>query len=347
MERRRSVRDGHRAPPAAAGPRADPRRIRGAHLASLLEGANGRPSHRRSWRGAWHDRRRRAQGKAPRSPSAAAGGRDIRRGTRPRSLCDEERHRALGSLAMNVCTCPDQHKLDDYLLGTLESADEKAIDEHLEGCASCQAAIDAFDARANSAFACLRDTPVDAAGTGDPVLRQLVDRAVSLGSKTAVESPSAMHPNGDIPRTLGNYVLLEPLGAGGMGQVFKAEHQRMKRIVAVKVLAPQLVRSAAARARFRREIEAVSRLSSPHIVSAFDAGESAGRDYLVMEYVPGQTLADRVRNSGPLPIEYAMDVTRQAAVGLGHAHQAGIVHRVVTPSNILPASPPSAPPGTA
>src|SRR5882724_3029823 len=186
----------------------------------------------------------------------------------------------MGSLAMNVCTCPDQRKLDAYLLGTLETADEKAIDEHLEGCASCQAAIDAVDARANAAFACLRDTPVDAAGTGDPDLRQLVDRAVALGSKTAAESPWALHANGDIPRTLGNYVLLEPLGAGGMGQVFKAEHQRMKRIVALKVLAPQLVRSTAARARFRREVEAVSRLSSPHIVAAFDAGEADGRDYL-------------------------------------------------------------------
>src|SRR5262249_30256371 len=134
---------------------------------------------------------------------------------------------------------------------------------------------------------------------------------------------------------LGNYTLLEPLGAGGMGRVFRAEHRRMKRLVALKILAPELLRSQVARARFQREVEAVARLTSPHIVAAYDADEAQGRDFLVMEYVEGHNLADLVRQQGPLPVRQALEYTLAAARGLEHAHAAGLVHRDIKPANLL------------
>jgi formylglycine-generating enzyme required for sulfatase activity/uncharacterized ferredoxin-like protein len=134
---------------------------------------------------------------------------------------------------------------------------------------------------------------------------------------------------------LGNYVLREPIGGGGMGRIFKAYHRRMKREVALKILAPELLRSDAARARFQREVEAVARLSSPHIVAAYDAGEDRGRDYLVMEYVAGRDLADLVKQQGPLPVAQALQCILQAARGLERAHAAGIVHRDVKPANLF------------
>jgi serine/threonine protein kinase len=95
------------------------------------------------------------------------------------------------------------------------------------------------------------------------------------------------------------YVILDKLGQGGMGMVLKAEHRKMKRLVAVKVISPAVVRSADAVRRFYREVEAAARLSHPNIVAAYDANERAGVHYLVMEYVEGRDLAAIVKDHGP------------------------------------------------
>src|SRR5260370_11311900 len=109
----------------------------------------------------------------------------------------------------------------------------------------------------------------------------------------------------------------------------------MNRVVALKVLAPELLRSPDARARFQREVEAAARVTSPHVVAAYDAGETDGHDFLVMEFVEGGNLADLVKREGPLPVERALEYVLQAARGLVHAHAAGIVHRDVKPANLL------------
>lgn len=134
---------------------------------------------------------------------------------------------------------------------------------------------------------------------------------------------------------LGNYVILDKLGQGGMGMVLKAEHKRMKRVVALKVMSAAALKSPEAVMRFHREVEAAARLSHPNIVAAFDADEDRGTHFLVMEYVAGSDLAQLVKQQGPLPVARAIDYMTQAARGLEHAHQQGLIHRDIKPANLL------------
>jgi formylglycine-generating enzyme required for sulfatase activity/tRNA A-37 threonylcarbamoyl transferase component Bud32 len=224
---------------------------------------------------------------------------------------------------MTPSLCPASERLHEYVHGKLDRATHEHVEQHLDACTACQAAVETLDDLARSSSSVWR-RPVPAATSSDPALAPLVARV------------KALHPAGPcLPATLGNYVLLELLGTGGMGQVFKAEHRRLKRLVAVKVLAPELLRSEAARARFQREMELVASVHSPHVVAAHDAGTADGRDFLVMEYVPGRALADLVKETGPLPVAQALRATLQAARGLADAHAAGIVHRDVKPANLL------------
>lgn len=134
---------------------------------------------------------------------------------------------------------------------------------------------------------------------------------------------------------LGNYVVLDKLGQGGMGTVLKAEHRRMKRLVALKVMSPAAMKSPDAVKRFRREAEAAAKLTHPNIVAAFDFDEAKGMHFLVTEYVEGKDLSRLVKDQGPLPVDKAVDFIIQAAQGLAHAHGEGVVHRDIKPANLL------------
>ena len=134
---------------------------------------------------------------------------------------------------------------------------------------------------------------------------------------------------------LGQYRVLEELGRGGMGQVYKAVHQTMGRFVALKVLAPELTKTDKARSLFQSEVKAAAKLNHPNIVTAYDANHTGDRFFLVMEYVDGPNLSQLVKEQGPLPVEQACEYIRQAAVGLEYAHHQGLIHRDVKPSNLL------------
>ncbi len=134
---------------------------------------------------------------------------------------------------------------------------------------------------------------------------------------------------------LGNYVLLDKIGAGGMGQVFKAQHSRMKRVVAIKLLPTSLSNDKDAIARFEREVEAASKINHPNIVAAYDADCANGINFLVMEFVEGSDLSALIRSKGPLPTAKAIDCITQAARGLDVAHKNGIIHRDIKPANLL------------
>ena len=133
----------------------------------------------------------------------------------------------------------------------------------------------------------------------------------------------------------GRYRILKPIGSGGMGQVFLAEHTHFRKRVALKILPPRFGEDKVALARFLREARAVAALNHPNIVQANDVGESEGVHFLAMEWVDGASLADLVANSGPLPLGEACEYARQAALGLAHAHAVGLVHRDIKPQNIL------------
>ena len=134
---------------------------------------------------------------------------------------------------------------------------------------------------------------------------------------------------------IGNYVVLDRLGAGSMGIVFKARHRVLKRVVALKLLPPSLARDPSAVQRFHREAKAAATLSHPNVVAVLDADEFRGLHFLVMEYAEGRDLARLVREQGPFSLSQAIDCITQAARGLKAAFEASVVHRDIKPSNLL------------
>jgi eukaryotic-like serine/threonine-protein kinase len=133
---------------------------------------------------------------------------------------------------------------------------------------------------------------------------------------------------------LGPYEIQSPLGAGGMGEVYSARDTRLDRVVAIKILPAHLSQSAEAKSRFDREARAVSSMSHPNICHLYDVGEQDGISYLVMEFLEGGTLEDRLRK-GPLPFEQALRVGVEICQGLEKAHCSGVVHRDLKPAKIM------------
>ncbi len=133
---------------------------------------------------------------------------------------------------------------------------------------------------------------------------------------------------------LGPYEILAPLGAGGMGEVYRARDTRLERTVAIKVLSSRLAANADALARFEREARTISQLSHPHICAVHDVGREGETEYLVMEYLEGETLAERLLK-GPLPLEQTLRFGVQIADALDKAHRQGIVHRDLKPGNVM------------
>ncbi len=134
---------------------------------------------------------------------------------------------------------------------------------------------------------------------------------------------------------LGKYKLLGHLGTGGMSSVFLAEHVLMQRRVAIKVLPKNRVADSSYLARFHREAQAAAVLDHRNIVRAYDVDNEGDNHYLVMEYIEGRNLHYVVKEDGPLEYATAAEYIRQAAEGLAHAHQAGLIHRDVKPANLL------------
>jgi serine/threonine-protein kinase len=135
--------------------------------------------------------------------------------------------------------------------------------------------------------------------------------------------------------TIGDYRVLERLGEGGMGRVYKALHRPTNRVAALKVMKPHLLADPVALKRFRREVTAASQLSHPNIAAVFEALQAEDAHFLAMEFVDGTDLTNLVNDGGPVSVSAACEFIRQAALGLGHAHERGLVHRDVKPSNLL------------
>src|SRR5437764_4486228 len=134
--------------------------------------------------------------------------------------------------------------------------------------------------------------------------------------------------------SIAHYRVLEKIGAGGMGTVYKAYDKKLQRVVALKLLPPEYVSQQDRRRRFFQEARAASALNHPHILTVYEVGEDDGKPYMVMEYVEGETLRQKIE-SGALAVKEALDIAIQVAEGLAKAHEHGIIHRDLKPENLI------------
>ena len=181
-------------------------------------------------------------------------------------------------------TCFDPSTLKDYLLGKLSDEQSDAIAVHLEACLNCEATISQLDRASDTLTNGLRLPAVAADPAIEAELQQALDKVQSFEPSAHRETSEVIAERSPVLR---DYRLLEPLGSGGMGTVYKAVHTRLDRLVAVKLLPARRLGDEQAVARFQREMRVIGQLSHPAIVQATDAGEVDGTHFLVMEYVEG------------------------------------------------------------
>jgi eukaryotic-like serine/threonine-protein kinase len=237
--------------------------------------------------------------------------------------------------------CPT---LDQWSLFLASDAIEStACHQHIEECASCRAALESL---------VVNETFVDELhrrlGCNRPTVPQLSGRILALsGERTGGCTETweaelaqlrqrlepASHP--ELIGLLGRYELHQLIGRGGMGLVFRARDLELQRIVAVKTLSLHLASLGTARERFAREGRAVASLAHPHIVQVYDVITDHAIPALVMQYVPGETLEERIQSQGRLPIDDAMRIASQVLDALAAAHASGLVHRDIKPGNVL------------
>ena len=169
-----------------------------------------------------------------------------------------------------------------------------------------------------------------------PTDARTLSAAAPPADDTRVPGPPGVPaaPPADVP-DLPGYELLDYLGDGGMGRVYKARQVRLDRLVAVKIVRPDRLARPGAVERFEREARAVAKLDHPNIVRIHDANEAGDVHFLVMEYLAGTDLSRMVDLRGPLPVAEACGYARQAALALGHAHGRGLVHRDIKPANLM------------
>jgi tetratricopeptide (TPR) repeat protein len=226
---------------------------------------------------------------------------------------------------------PGPERLRAFGLGQLGAEEAARVREHVDHCPDCRRMLaevtdDTLPNRseaAGSAGAEAETMPPPAAAAALP--------PPAGGSAAPPEDAEIPPPLRDHPR----YRVLELLGAGGMGTVYKAEHRLMERTVALKVISHTLSWRKDMVSRFHREVKAAARLAHPNIVAALDAEQAGDVHFLVMEFVEGTDLARLVARHGPLPVAEACDYARQAALGLEHARELGMVHRDIKPHNLM------------
>ncbi len=239
---------------------------------------------------------------------------------------------------MATTPCPDRDQLLDYLLGKLPDDISDRIAAHLDECPTCESAAETLDQVSDTMVSELNRPLTRGQFESEPQYHEALQRVLALAGAESGTVGDSVRTLGDVSPglgQLGEYRLLEKLGEGGMGAVYKAQHTKLDKLVALKVLPKDRMQNPMAVSRFEREMKAVGRLNHPHIVQAHDAREIDGTHFLAMEYVEGLDLAKLVSQTGPLRVADACELARQAAVGLQHAHEQGLVHRDIKPSNLM------------
>lgn len=215
---------------------------------------------------------------------------------------------------------PSPEQLSAYNLGQLPPDEASTVESHISECEPCCDTI--MSLSSDDTFVGIlkeaRQLPPDQTSGQDAV--------PSPSSCQEVPAQLAQHPR---------YEIVRLIGKGGMGDVYEARHRKMERRVALKVINRGLVQKAEAIDRFHREVKAAARLSHPNIVTSHDADQAGDFHFMVMEFVDGVDLSQVVKAQGALPIADACDYIRQAAIGLQHAHECGMVHRDIKPHNLM------------
>jgi WD40 repeat protein/serine/threonine protein kinase len=242
-------------------------------------------------------------------------------------------------------TCPETARLPELLKGSLPETEQARLADHVETCACCQRQLDELTAAAALSPEAARRLARERAAP-ESALRRALDELREDSGKEAIPTrpPEGEGPTLDFlapPRKegeigwLGPYEVLEVLGQGGMGVVLKAFDEKLRRVVAIKVMTPQLAASATARVRFTREARAAAAVRNEHVIDIHAVEEANGLPYLVMEYVAGVSLQERLDRTGPLGLTEVLRIGAQVAAGLAAAHTQGLIHRDVKPANIL------------
>lgn len=237
---------------------------------------------------------------------------------------------------MYATKCPSSEELMAYAVGRLPDDTSDEIADHLDRCTDCQAAIATLDDADDTFVTTLRHPPADDSVVNERACHDALARAVAVaqphpGRGTVGERTMFSR----VGEELGEYRLLDEIGHGGMGRVYRALQTKLDRIVALKVLPSHRSEDRRAIARFEREMKAIGRLDHPHIVRAYDAREIDGKPVLAMEYVEGLDLARVLLSLGKVRPADACELIRQAALGLQYAHENGLVHRDIKPSNLM------------
>ncbi|WP_167546942.1 serine/threonine protein kinase [Stieleria maiorica] len=228
--------------------------------------------------------------------------------------------------------CLEPDELRQVLQGELSQEQFDSAILHLDTCEPCRTAVEQIGGGLQ-AIGESDSCPDDAlAGVQNETACQIALQELLQHSAALLPSVTAPPPPFEM---LGPYRLLELIGSGGMGAVYLAEHQRLKRRCAVKLLPPERVMQAGWLERFDREMTTIASLEHPQIVRATDAGHEAGWHYLVMEYLNGLDIGRIAGRMGQLEVADACEIIRQAALGLAHIHDSGLVHRDIKPSNLM------------
>ena len=224
---------------------------------------------------------------------------------------------------------PEPALLAAFLDGRLADPQRLDVESHVAACETCCEAMSKLPLDPLSAR--LRDI-------SDDEVADSSDWSIVTARSPETASAPAAHSTHSLPAELRDhprYRILEPLGHGGMGVVYKAQHRLMDRIVALKVIDGRLIENPQMIDRFRNEVKAAAMLTHANIVRAYDAEQAGSLHFLVMEYVDGISLAELIQRKGPLPTEQALGIVRKVAHGLQHAYQHGMVHRDIKPQNIM------------
>jgi hypothetical protein len=237
--------------------------------------------------------------------------------------------------------CPDPQSWQALVDGGLPAEQRQGLESHLQACAACQQLLDRSPGCAETLRVLGRQLGDPTATPVDQHLTSVLNRLHSLASPVHSSAELAdlffLQPT-DRPELLGMlgpYEVREVIGQGGMGIVLSAYEPALHRLVAIKVLAPALAGSPSARRRFTREARAAAAVVHDHIVTVHGVHETDGLPYLVMQYVAGESLQDRLDRTGPLEIMEIARIGLQTASGLAAAHAQGLAHRDIKPANLL------------